>query len=616
MSAESTSFIIDASRSMVQDGNVAKAMAYLEYALLEKVKRQRKTDWISCYLSNCHNTKNSQDIPGIYQVQSFVAPISTEQTLNILREVNSYSQDLVNDEVKKEIPDNELQCMIQCLLVASLDLKSQFNKRKLLRQIVIFTDDLNGLDLTPNEIVVLQEELNLRLILVDCCKETSSEDIFGSKWGLLIKAIPGSKVYRINELLIDITSLKFPIIKPVRVFSGELRLGSDPIGLIRNNFDPSADFKCLSIQVEGYPATKHVPSLNRKTVLKKEESGEVEYEPVKSIVEYETLVYDTDKRISISQESVAKAFRYGSDYVVLPSILDEKRFLNTLPGLDVRGFLDRKKMQNYYLTSESRFILADTKSGGIADVTMFNALVDAMLEYDKIAIARFVAKRQTEVQMCILCPLLVDSGVVVPNQVNGENFQRTFILSRLPFAEDERVSDFPRLINRTTTSGKAISQGKDSEQIDALMSQYVDSLDLDAQKYETVPDTKYYSMLNPIAKETSLPLPDDFEGESTNDPSRIPAIHIRRQQQVLLEYIHQKLINRSSEFQIPELPDMLRDIITPHFDSHSAKEQTELVKLLAIKKVEKESKRPDEVYESDDEDNIPSFEEIMAKGAR
>ena len=60
MSSESTTFIVDVSPSMMKNNNVSKSMAYLEYTLLNKSKKSRKTDWISCYLANCPVSENPQ----------------------------------------------------------------------------------------------------------------------------------------------------------------------------------------------------------------------------------------------------------------------------------------------------------------------------------------------------------------------------------------------------------------------------------------------------------------------------------------------------------------------------------------------------------------------------
>lgn len=65
--------------------------------------------------------------------------------------------------------------MIQCLLVVSLDIKQQFQARKILKQIVVFTDNLDDLDITDEEIDLLTEELSTRIILIDCGKDTQEE---------------------------------------------------------------------------------------------------------------------------------------------------------------------------------------------------------------------------------------------------------------------------------------------------------------------------------------------------------------------------------------------------------------------------------------------------------
>ena len=155
--AECTTFILDVSPHMVKQGSVSKAAAYLEYTLLDKLKRGRKTDWISCYLANCQVAKNSQDVPGVFQVQKFLAPVTSGGTISILKQLQSYCEDVGSQNEGAEATESS---MVQCLLVASLDCREQFKTRKMVRQAVVFTDDLDGLDLSGDELNVLEEELN------------------------------------------------------------------------------------------------------------------------------------------------------------------------------------------------------------------------------------------------------------------------------------------------------------------------------------------------------------------------------------------------------------------------------------------------------------------------
>ncbi|QLQ78123.1 hypothetical protein HG537_0A03700 [Torulaspora globosa] len=629
MSAEATTFVVDVSPSMESDGYLSKVIAYLEYTLLDKCKRGRKTDWISCYLANCRYSKNSQSISNVYEAQEFVAPVTSTETLRIVKYLQSYGEETSGGKPiadgDERVNTESVESMVQCLLVSSLDMKEKFKTRKMLRQTVVFTTDVNGLDLNDEEIDVLREEFNSRLILIDCREKTTTNskdnDIEDSRWGHLVKAIPGSMIFHINDLLEEIALPKPTVVKPVRIFAGELRLGADVTAIV-----PSSDTKdlssaddphCLCIRVEGYPATKRVSTLNRKLVFKDEQNGLKQCEPVKSVIEYEVQDDKADKRFTVAQQSIAKAYRYGSDYVVLPSTLDELRYYRTSPGIDIRGFLDRARLPRYMLNSESRFILPDTRCGSAADMATFSALVDTMLEHDKICIVRYVAKRDSEVEMCMLCPLIM--------QDENDEKVRTLILNRLPFAEDERVASFPRLTNRTTTSGKKIEDNQESEnsKIDALISDYIDSLDMDSPvKHETNPDTHYYLPLGKTTKDTTLPLPGDDDETillKGNDPFRVPAIHLHRQKQVLLEWIHQKLVIGSEELQIPEMPDVLREKIQPHYNNkRNDTGMAELVKLLNIKQTEKKFLADDEQFDQQDEttENIPSLESILALGER
>ncbi|CAI1637234.1 hypothetical protein SEUBUCD646_0M02420 [Saccharomyces eubayanus] len=614
MSSESTTFIVDVSPSMIKNDNVFKSMAYLEYTLLNKSKKSRKTDWISCYLANCPISENSQEIPNVFQIQSFLAPVTTTDTIKFIRHLKQYCEQHARDS-----PTEDFQSMIQCLLVASLDIKQKFQARKILKQIVVFTDNLDELDITDEEINVLVEELNARIVLIDCRKD-SQDDRKQSNWLKLVEAIPDSKVYTINELLIEITSPATSIVKPVRIFSGELRLGADILTTQTSNPKGSVeDANCLCFRVEAFPATKAISGLNRKTVIQTEDSNkQVKYLGVKSIIEYEIHNEENNKSAIandeaepsytsaiISKDSVTKAYRYGADYVVLPSVLVEQTVYETFPGMDLRGFLDREALPRYYLTSESSFIVADTRLGCLSDAMAFSALVDVMLENRKVAVARYVSRKDSEVTMCALCPVLIEQ------EDNERKVVRSLISCRLPFAEDERVTDFPKLLNRTTTSGVPLKNETDEDQIDDLMGQFVESMDTD--ELPEIPSYNYYQSINNVTTDTTLPLPALKKGQDANkdDPLRIPTVFIYRQQQVLLEWIHQLMINDSKEFQIPELPDSLREKISPY--THKKFDSKELAKILRIKKSDKPNLTSD-LKDQLEREKIPDLETLLKRG--
>ena len=163
---------------------------------------------------------------------------------------------------------------------------------------------------------------------------------------------------------------------------------------------------------------------------------------------------------------------------MLPPTLESERIYETEPGLDIRGFLDRKDFPRYYLNSESTFIVTDTRQGSRADYMALSALVDSLIKLEKFAIARYVQRKNSEVQMCLLCPILIDDTNGMKRKLGREEqHTRALILSRLPFAEDERSPDFPKLSYQRTTSGKTLVE--DTTNLDSQMSMFIDSMDLD-----------------------------------------------------------------------------------------------------------------------------------------
>ncbi|CAI5030065.1 CGH_1_HP_G0101200.mRNA.1.CDS.1 [Saccharomyces cerevisiae] len=144
-----------------------------------------------------------------------------------------------------------------------------------------------------------------------------------------------------NELLVEITSPATSVVKPVRVFSGELRLGADILSTQTSNPSGSMqDENCLCIKVEAFPATKAVSGLNRKTAVEVEDSQKKESEDDQSGSSYIP--------VTISKDSVTKAYRYGADYVVLPSVLVDQTVYESFPGLDLRGFWIEKLCQGTF----------------------------------------------------------------------------------------------------------------------------------------------------------------------------------------------------------------------------------------------------------------------------
>ena len=621
MSAEATCFLVDLSPRMVESGHAQRVIPYIERILFEKCKKGRKTDWVSYYLANYSATKNELNIEGVFQVMNLTTSLSFNSMVELMRKVRKIIPEV-------ELDNDGINSMDKALLLAALEMKRMFGKRKVFKQIVCFVDPLIELKLEEDEITELLKEYTGRFILVDCGGNSRKSPHYNelslqgeNPWKNLIERCPNSFSWTLDEVLEYGELVRPAEVKPVRVFTGFLRLGAD-IELItgsRTSEDFSTDFPHLSIRVEGYPATKSVQSLNRKAYIKV--SGEknakhtpghgnpshTEYVPALSGIEYE--IHNSRKReasaereevikeqttvskgkseeeydvIAVSKEAITKAYRYGSDYVVLPPVLVNHLYIDTAPGIDIRGFIDIDSLPRHYLTGESVFIFADTRIGSDADSLSFSALVVVMVEERKVAIARYVSKESAGIQMCVLVPLLIQTE-------DGDPIA-TLILNRLPFAEDERISDFPKLSQRRTTSGKLLPRDGDiQEEVDNLMSEFIDNLDSDEE--ESAPDTSpYYRQLRENAADTTISLPTRkdglFEEYTDSDRLSMAAIIPHRMQQLLSEYVHRLIVDdkdTNANTYISELPHGIREKLIPH--KHDKFDSSKLTRILGVRKV-------------------------------
>lgn len=626
MSAECTSIIIDGSHSLINDKKFDQILKYIEFILIEKLKKSRKTDWISLFLSNSTITENSHSIDDIVSICSCEAPVTSKVLVDSLTRLKDF-----NNVSKFHDFDADGHCILRTLLITNITIQEKFNKRKMLKQILIFGDNWDQLSLYDDEYTLVVDQLKgVKLVLVNCTDNFNKNDIENNTlWGKIFQDDDIShEIFHLNELMSLIKEPLIRTVKPVRTFSGQLRFGADIQTITSDNYVVKEqcfnDSNSICIQVEGFPAIKAVSNIGKKIMVRDETPSS--YTMAKSVIEYEVKKNNENENgngngnediskeeepneqyISVSNKSITKGYRYGSEYVILPaSLADEMHYL-TMPGIDIRGFTDRDNLPRHYLTSEATFIMADTRIGTIADSTSFAALVDSMLKLNQFAIARYVSKRMSEVEMCVLVPHLIsdrelpikqekneDDDNIEVDDSNGEPI-RALILTRLPFAEDERSFFLPRLVNRRTTSGKAMKSIDNESEIDSLMSKFIDSMDTDP--LPCTPDELYFRKLvksNP-GDETTLPLPSKTLQRYIDDPLIMPSISINKTNQKIQDWVHQVLINKKGTLQVSEMSSKLRNKLEP-YPRQVKSEDPELVKklvgLLDLKKVEKQDFSP------------------------
>ena len=258
MSQECTSFIIDGSHSLIQSKRYDYITHYLEVVLLEKCKKMRKTDYVSLYVSNTYDMLNDEDIEDIVQLCSCAAPVNGQLMQTLVLGLTKYSE---LDEIREV--DEGGQMLTKTMLLSNVQIRQRFSTKKIKKQMVIFTDNLDSLDLEEEELDLVMDQLvDTKLILVDC--STSMGVGEGSQWDQILKFQSkygiDPTVVSIEALLERIDQIQIPLVKPIRIFSGELRLGADVKDIasldprVRENFFKDKFPLCMT--VEGVPCNE------------------------------------------------------------------------------------------------------------------------------------------------------------------------------------------------------------------------------------------------------------------------------------------------------------------------------------------------------------------------
>lgn len=608
--SELTCFVVDV--GSLSGDQWLKAFTYVEYVLLNKVQSQRKTDYVQLNLVNVSSSDESLPVNNMAMLPVLPrAPISISDVRSWL---GQWYDERNNTTGNGEDDDDDM--LFNGLLISVLKLKEFVGKRKMKVKIVVFSSqDLQNV--TDEELSTFADQCPFDLVIADCNDKQGHQE---SKHGNWLK-LGTPLVYGIDELIQSVADPKLKLTRPIRTFQGQLRLGdvnASDLGI------PS-----LCINLEGVPGTKSVSSISRKVMRKEGSSeGQPAYRAVKSVIEYqiedqsastsaspkkETTRKDDDgdsgnntgpRMINVSKDFIKKAYRYGADYVDLPMPLDEERKLSEKPGLDIRGFMDIDKLPRHYLCSESMYLVPDSKNGSKGDFLGFVTLVDSLIKMKRLIIARFVPKFGNEVQMCSLFPVRVHD--------KDRNEVRLLVLNRLPMSEDERNSAFPKMCEST-----------ELEPEDEAMGQFVDSMNLDndAQDlpwYESDQIQKYTDV---ALEQSSLPLPQrEMFRATARNPSAIPAISLHRQQQVILECVHQKFIvgkRDQQDLNIPPMSKMILKKITPKYNadvslSNRIKEQFNVVK----KEVSVQTPVNIEQEFEEQDPELLDLDLLLARGAR
>ncbi|EEB09189.1 Ku domain-containing protein Pku80 [Schizosaccharomyces japonicus yFS275] len=251
-------------------------------------------------------------------------------------------------------------------------------------------------------------------------------------------------------------------VKPVPIFRGILSLG--------NPQDPDAS---LAFPIERYPYTRIAKppvstAFDASAKPSADPSGadndEVMSQPnlgmhsdvVSTIRTY--VVHDPvkDETFEVDRKDLESGYSYGRTIIPISSTDEDIMSLDTQAGLEVLGFAPKSCFPPFYFMSETNLIV--NKKDDEQTATQLTSFVEAMIQEDRYALARFVNKNHNG-------PILL---VLIPHIENGTH---CLIDVQLPYAEDVRAFSFPSLEHVTT--------GEEKMRVQNAVDAYVSSMLLD-----------------------------------------------------------------------------------------------------------------------------------------
>ena len=218
----------------------------------------------------------------------------------------------------------------------------------------------------------------------------------------------------------------------------------------------------LDVMVYSKTTTQNIPSL-------KKYSKAVEYSdaPGTCEIQNERIYYinDDPEKKAVEKELITKAYYYGNSLVPV-SATDEVRLKNEEPKcLKVIGFTDAYRVPRHYYMSGVDIVIPNPTSN--EDIKATLALVTEMIKMNKVIIARYVYRNNSQPKLVVLTPHLSKKGPI-------------FYLNILPTAEEIRDFQFDSLPEA-------------SKKQEEFMGCFIDSLDLEQDGEEEIKPSETYN---------------------------------------------------------------------------------------------------------------------------
>lgn len=110
-------------------------------------------------------------------------------------------------------------------------------------------------------------------------------------------------------------------------------------------------------------------------------------------MERKYFVHDDANMDKVENEYKIKGFYYGKQLVPISRILEESLKFPSERCLKVLGFVPKKNMARHFFLSGVDIVLPPNQMD--SNQQKFNALVDAMIELNEVALVRYVSRANT-----------------------------------------------------------------------------------------------------------------------------------------------------------------------------------------------------------------------------
>lgn len=471
---EATVFVVDLAPTLT-----GEECGYLFDTIATKLMKGLKTDYISVVAFHSSGTRHALAETGKFRGINVLVDFETP----------SYKQ---LQQLKKELVPNKDQ-IPECsdgfqALVFSVSLFEQTRKKAFKRNIVVITSSDSPMkSFSESKAAALPnliKDLALNLVVIGADFNSSKPSTVERDWDLIAQQFDQGHILSVKEA--SKLSTYFPAVKktrPMPTYRGDLRFGSDFSKIVNDkNYDPSEDDSCLVWQVEVYPAAKSdILSRNlhdyivdgdkvvRVERITKPYVWEKDFQNIGELFDDENADDRKCDKIFLADEDTVPGFKFSNfDLLALDSDLRDASRLEISSDFDIFGFLKISSIPYSYFTDEASFVVPEKSSSFKNTLTHF-AFCQALYKQRIAAIARLVRKQAKEIEI----------GAMVPVKVKeGSEFSYCYIFIRLPFKEDEKIGNFPRLAEKTEEIQRAkISTEAQSavSKTDELMDEFVNA---------------------------------------------------------------------------------------------------------------------------------------------